>query len=73
MSEPERAEKDDTASEGKKFKRSRDKRKQEKFVPTFKKKVPTWKQIENELTDLTPKYEEVKYIFNKLNLLYIYL
>lgn len=31
----------------------------EKFVPTFKKKVPTWKQIETELSDLLPKYDEV--------------
>lgn len=67
MNETERNEKDDTGQAvptEKKFRRSKDKRKQEKFVPTFKKKIPTWKQIENELDDLTPKYEEVNYIWS---------
>lgn len=31
----------------------------EKFVPNFKKKTPTYKQIENELNGLLPKYDEV--------------
>jgi protein involved in sex pheromone biosynthesis len=31
----------------------------EKFKPNFKKKVSTWKQIDNELTELLPKYEQV--------------
>lgn len=32
----------------------------EKFVPTFQKKLPTWKQIDAELQQLLPKYDEVK-------------
>jgi hypothetical protein len=31
----------------------------EKFKPNFKKKIPTWKQIDTELADLIPKYEQV--------------
>lgn len=31
----------------------------EKFKPNFKKKVPTWKQIDQELAELIPKYEQV--------------
>lgn len=31
----------------------------EKFVPNFKKKVPTWKQIEEELKVLSDKYDQV--------------
>jgi len=37
----------------------RDGAKQEKFVPNFKKKLPTWKQIDAELNELLPKYDEV--------------
>lgn len=56
-------EKDDTGNPEQapaKFKKFKDKRRKEKFVPNFKKKVPTWKQIENELTDLVPKYEGIE-------------
>ena len=31
----------------------------EKFQPNFKQKIPTWKQIDSELADLLPKYDEV--------------
>lgn len=31
----------------------------EKFVPNFKKKIPTWKKIDAELKELLPKYDEV--------------
>ncbi len=56
-----RPEKDDTGEPRPpaKFKKFKDKRKKEKFVPTFKKKVPTWKQIETEVTDILPKYEQI--------------
>lgn len=33
--------------------------KKEKFVANFKKKTPTWKQIDSELKELLPKYDEV--------------
>jgi hypothetical protein len=44
----------------------------EKFVPTFKKRLPTWKQIDNELKELTEKYESVRilifyYVSGKLD------
>lgn len=35
------------------------KHKKEKFVPNFKKKVPTWKEIETEVTDILSKYETI--------------
>jgi hypothetical protein len=45
----------DTKFNGKKnFKQNK-----EKFKPNFKKKVSTWKQIDNELTELLPKYDQV--------------
>jgi len=43
-------------SESKGFK---NKKKREKFVPTFKKKVPTWKQIEMEAIQLITKYDDI--------------
>lgn len=42
--------------------------KKEKFVANFKKKTPTWKQIDSELKELLPKYDEVN-----SNLFIIYL
>ena len=65
MSELDKKEKDDTgqmepkAAAAAKFKKFKDKRKKEKFVPTFKKKIPTWRQIETEVTDILPKYEAI--------------
>ena len=56
MDETPVVEKNDSAV---KFKRFKDKRKQEKFVPNFKKKIPTWKQIDTEIVDILPKYEHV--------------
>ena len=56
MDETAVVEKNDSAP---KFKRFKDKRKQEKFVPNFKKKIPTWKQIDTEIVDILPKYEQV--------------
>jgi len=35
-------------------------KKTEKFVPNFKKRLPTWKQIENESKDLLDSYESVR-------------
>lgn len=35
-------------------------KKAEKYVPTFKKRLPTWKQIENESSELLQKYESVR-------------
>ena len=65
MTELEKKEKDDTGKADQnapKFKRFKDKRKKEKYVPTFKKKVPTWKQIETEISDILPQYENVNQI-----------
>lgn len=58
-------EKDDTGGaveteRAPKFKKFKDKRnKKEKFVPSFKKKIPTWKQIETEINEIVPKYEQI--------------
>jgi hypothetical protein len=51
-----------------KFKRfkSKNKDKKEKFVPNFKKKIPTWKQIDSEIVDILPKYDEVTYQFERI-------
>jgi hypothetical protein len=40
-------------------KKSYNSKNKEKFKPNFKKKIPTWKQIDTELADLIPKYEQV--------------
>ncbi len=37
----------------------KNRRTEEKFVPNFKKKLPTWKQIDSELKDLSDKYDQV--------------
>ena len=34
-----------------------------KFTPQFKKKLPTWKQIEQEIKNLQPKYDLVSFSF----------
>lgn len=34
-----------------------------KFTPQFKKKLPTWKQIEQEIKDLQPKYDLVSIFY----------
>jgi ATP-dependent RNA helicase DDX10/DBP4 len=34
-------------------------KKKEQFVPNFKKKVPTWKAIETEVSDIVSKYEAI--------------
>ena len=36
------------------------KRNTEKFVPNFKKKVPTWKQIDAELKSLVERYDSIE-------------
>jgi hypothetical protein len=38
------------------------KRTYEKYVPTFKKKVPNWKQIESEINELSDKYDQVYFL-----------
>ena len=48
---------------GPKNKFNRHRKPNEKFVPNFKKKLPTWKQIDSELKELLPKYDEVKSVF----------
>ena len=45
-------------SETKSFKNKK-KNFKDKFVPTFKKKVPTWKQIEMEASQLISKYDDI--------------
>lgn len=35
------------------------KRPQEKFQTNFKKKIPFWQQIDTELTELLPQYDQV--------------
>jgi hypothetical protein len=50
--------KDNTVRDNKDRKKFKSKRNQEKFVPSFKKKLPTWKQIDNELNELSERYDQ---------------
>jgi len=48
-------------------------KKREKFVPNFKKRVPTGKLIDQEVNELVPKYDQVWTInFNHLNCFFFY-
>ena len=41
------------------FAKKKKKNTREKFVPTFKKKIPTWKQIDMEAQQLVAKYDDI--------------
>ncbi len=65
----EKNDREEPRSNGKhKFNRNQN-RNHEKFKPNFKKKVPTWKQIDQEIADLLPKYEQVKLKLHKFGLI----
>lgn len=55
---------ENSISEKKELKKQNfNKKNKKKFQPTFKKKVPVWKQIDQEINHLVPLYEEVKHYF----------
>lgn len=53
------------------FKKNKfNKNNKKKFQPNFKKKVPVWKQIDEEINRLTPLYDEVIF-FSKMKLIHL--
>lgn len=49
-------------TKNKKFK-TNNKYNKKKFVPEFKKRIPTWKLVETESKELLPKYDQVIYFY----------
>lgn len=46
----------------------KNKHQKQKFNPNFKKKTPTWKQIDEEINGLVEKYEGVSSLIEKFTL-----
>ena len=40
----------------------------EKFVPSYKKKMPNWKLIESEIAELAEKYDQVSHFLKTISL-----